>query len=445
VTYERSFTRETAPAWLDLTANIAGFAAAARGEAFSWCDLGCGQGVTAAALAAVHPLGDFHGVDALADHVLHARRLALAAGLTNVAFHEADFRAANELRLPLFDYIVAHGVYTWVGPSARRDLRDFVDRQLKPGGLFFVSYNALPGRAADLPFQRLVRMAGERGSGGSVDRVTKALSFAGRLLALGAPALAASPMARDMCGGHSHGAHYLAHELMAADWQPAGVAEIRADLAEIGLCAAGSAILMDNFDRYMLGKRARRVVAAIGEADLREAVRDLLINRSFRRDVFIRSGRELERRENGNRLLDHVFALGVPTAAPRFRLDTPAGIVKFDNPVARSLVRSLRDGPSRLADLRTGDTSRRDLLANAMILAAAGAIMPAGRGGIDVAAFNREILARLDGPDEARVIALPSGCAVRVPRDVLLHLREGVPLRGKQAAAWTAFLHAHAL
>ena len=431
-----------APAWLDLTALIGGFAAPSHGGAFSWCDLGCGQGVTVAALAASYPDGQFHGIDALGDHIAHARRLASATSIGNAVFHQADFRAAADLGLPRFDYIVAHGVYSWVGPSARRDLRDFVDRHLKPGGLFYVSYNALPGRIMDLPFQRLVRMLGESGSGDSAERVADALSFCGRLLALGAPALALSPMARDMSGGRqSHGARYLAHELMGADWMPMGVAEVRADMATIGLVPAGSAVIAENFDFYMLGKRARRLLAGIAEPDLRETVRDVLINRSFRRDVFIREGRSLDRRDQRRGLFDQQFALGPPSSARRFQMQTPAGLVTFDNPVVRALLKALRGGPVRLAELRLGEVSKGDLLASALVLAAAGSIMPVGRGGGAVATFNREILARLEGPDETRVLVLPSGGATRVPRKVLLHLRDGAP---KLASAWSVFLGAHA-
>src|SRR5690349_16490056 len=54
VPYLRRF-RELAPAWLDFTATIAGVAPPVCGDGFDWCELGCGQGVTAVVLAATHP------------------------------------------------------------------------------------------------------------------------------------------------------------------------------------------------------------------------------------------------------------------------------------------------------------------------------------------------------------------------------------------------------
>ena len=73
------------------------------------------------------------------------------------AFHAADFADTGRLALPRFDYIVAHGVYSWVDPPARAALRRFIDGHLKSGGLVYVSYNAMPGWTGDLPFQHLVR------------------------------------------------------------------------------------------------------------------------------------------------------------------------------------------------------------------------------------------------------------------------------------------------
>ena len=57
VPYVRAFIHELAPAWLDHVAVISGLVPPAREGGFAWCDLGCGQGVTAAMLAAMHPGG----------------------------------------------------------------------------------------------------------------------------------------------------------------------------------------------------------------------------------------------------------------------------------------------------------------------------------------------------------------------------------------------------
>src|SRR5580700_1361420 len=198
VPYVRSFIRQVTPAWLDHVALVSGFAPPERDTAFAWCDLGCGQGVTTAIVAATHPKASVYGIDAMPLHIDSAQRLASEAAIPNATFHAADFDAAADFDLPGFDYIVSHGVYSWVGERVRQSWRRFIDRHLKPGGLVYVSYNAMPGRAADLPLQRFVRALGQSLPGNSQERVAAALGVVRALADLKAPALLSSPMAARM-------------------------------------------------------------------------------------------------------------------------------------------------------------------------------------------------------------------------------------------------------
>src|SRR5215471_16424356 len=74
--YLRDFKPMLAPAWLDHVALVGGVEPPARRDGFAWCDLGCGQGITALILAATHPRGVFHGIDVEPAHIGHARCLA---------------------------------------------------------------------------------------------------------------------------------------------------------------------------------------------------------------------------------------------------------------------------------------------------------------------------------------------------------------------------------
>src|SRR5919197_5341824 len=94
IPYLRDFKPMLAPAWLDHVALVGGVTPPARERGFAWCDLGCGQGVTAAILAATHPAGSFHGIDAMPAHIEHATRLAAEADAPNARFHAADFASA---------------------------------------------------------------------------------------------------------------------------------------------------------------------------------------------------------------------------------------------------------------------------------------------------------------------------------------------------------------
>ena len=445
VPYVRGFIRYLAPAWLDHVAVISGVAPPARAQGFAWCDLGCGQGVTAAMLAAMHPAGEFHGIDAMPEHIDHARRLAAEADVGNAIFHAVDFTAAADLALPKFDYIVAHGVYSWVGPQARADMRAFIDRTLASGGLVYLSYNAMPGRAADLPFQRLVRAIGETFAGDSTEQVAAALKIVDAFLELKAPALMASPMASSIKQLREHFAvGYLAHEIMV-DWDPMFVTEVRSDMATIGLEPVGSATLIQNHDSFVLGRAARETLAAINDEDVRELARDFLIDQFFRRDVFVRAGKQLDHNEQRQQLLASAFALARGVRMVEYKLETPAGDVAFDNAAARAIIAVLAGGPSRLGAIaEQHGVAAANAVANAMVLCASNQIRPVEPTRASVAAMNAAITRRLGGPEEIRYLALPCGTATGIG-EALAALLRGKAGDGDEFDEPRRFLAAHGI
>lgn len=444
VPYVRSFIRELAPAWLDHVALVQGWAPPARKQGFTWCELGCGQGVSAVLLASTHLRGRFFGIDAMPAHIAHARRLAAEGRIANVRFHAAEFAAAAELDLPGFDYIVAHGVYSWIDRPTQDALCRFIDRYLRPSGLVYLSYNAVPGRAADLPFQRLMRALGERLPGDSIARVVAAAEIVNGLSALKAPALVASPMAW-MAKRHTeyYAPAYLAHELMGASWEPFCVTEVRAAMAAIGLAPVGSATLLENYDSFVLGKAARKAIATIADPDARELARDFLIDQFFRRDVFARNGRRLDDNARRRRLLASAFSLTRPAAMIAYKLSTPAGRLSFDNAATRHIVAALGAGPRRLADIAARRITEWDLLGNALALSAAGALSPVEGGRASCDKLNRAIYRRLGGPEEIQHLVLPCGTAIAIDHTFLAQFKSGRGIKGRKFAPWRDFFAAH--
>src|SRR5262249_41692481 len=120
----------------------------------------------------------------------------------------------------------------------------------------------------------------------------------------GAPGLASSYIVDELRKRASdYRPGYLVHEFMHAGWQPLYVTELRRDLREIGLMPAGSALIAENFDQWMLGRRARKLVSGIADPDRRELVRDFCIDQRLRCDVFARDAMPLSPAERRERLL----------------------------------------------------------------------------------------------------------------------------------------------
>ncbi len=437
IPYLRDFKGMLAPAWLDHVALIGGVEPPGRGDGFAWCDLGCGQGVTAIILAATHPQGAFYGIDAMPAHIDHARRLAAEAGIANLRLDLADFAAATGLDLPPFDYIVAHGVYSWVDAAGQAALRGFVDRHLKPGGLVYVSYNAMPGWGRDLPFQHLARELGLILPGDAAAGFAAAAEIARTLADAGAPALAASATLADLkARPQDYAPAYLVHEFMPAGWRPLYVTEMRPQMAAIGLAPVGSATLIENFDALVFGDEARAILRGVADPDARELVRDFLLDQRLRCDVFDRGNRRLDPAERGRRLLASSYALARPAPTIRYATTTPAGGLVYDTPSARAIVAALATGPRPLDSLAEAP----DLLETLLTLCAAGAAMPVGSGSEPVERLNRAIWRRLGGPEEIGWLALPCGTAIEADRDLLGLLRDSGQIDEGRYPGWSDFL-----
>ena len=107
-------------------------------------EIGCGEGVNLINMALGAPEAEFVGVDLAERPIALARAAARGCGLANVVFHARDLIDVDA-SYGRFDYIIAHGVYSWVSARVREGLMRVVAERLSADGLALISYNALPG------------------------------------------------------------------------------------------------------------------------------------------------------------------------------------------------------------------------------------------------------------------------------------------------------------
>jgi SAM-dependent methyltransferase len=130
------------PAYVAALATIAGFQPPPM-EHWRVLEIGCGDGANILPLAFDYPEGQFIGVDRAHVPIDAGRTLAGSLGLANIELHALDvldWDSGGE-----FDYIIAHGVYSWVPSQVREKILRICSATLKRQGLAYISYNALPG------------------------------------------------------------------------------------------------------------------------------------------------------------------------------------------------------------------------------------------------------------------------------------------------------------
>lgn len=145
--YDSICLPETHPETLAVLGRLMGLATAEP----SGCrvlELGCATGGNLIPIADGLPGAQFLGIDRSGPQVDAGNRLIARLGLSNVRLRQADILDLDpdcDPDLVQFDYIIAHGVYSWVPPAVQRRLLWLGRRLLAPGAIFYLSYNVLPG------------------------------------------------------------------------------------------------------------------------------------------------------------------------------------------------------------------------------------------------------------------------------------------------------------
>ena len=403
VPYVRSFQPDLVPSLLRAVAALNGFAPPPA-EGFAYCELGCGFGDTLIAIAAANPGSSFVGIDLVPAHIAEARRTAAAGGVENVVFLEEDLATSD---VGPFDYIVAHGVMSWVGPGVRQAIVDFARRRSRGDGLLFASYNALPAWAAVEPLRELLVNAGGEES---LDRARRGLALAKKLAATGY--LANNPPARGMLELMERaGLPYIVHEYLHAHWAPLYFAQVAALMQSAGLPYVGSLPLTANYRDLVLPPGL-----ALDTEDrvTFEGLKDYAVETFLRRDVFA-CGLAVRSAEHTRRFLaETTFALVALDDGVR-ELALPHRTLRFAGPNFDTVIARLGEGAAAGLD---PDVLLRLLLAE-RIVPVHGATMrfdPAGTDAYAVpSAYNRMVLARPFSGDMPIVLASPiTGAALRM-------------------------------
>lgn len=108
-------------------------------------ELGCGNGANLLPLAYFRRHAAFVGVDGARSQIEVAKIRAAELGIANVEFIQTDFREAANSISGQFDFVIAHGILSWVPDGVRDALLELCAQSLRQGGLLYMNYNARPG------------------------------------------------------------------------------------------------------------------------------------------------------------------------------------------------------------------------------------------------------------------------------------------------------------
>lgn len=362
VPYVRHFIGDLSPARLRLVAALNGVSPP-PGDELDYCELGCAHGDTLAALAAAYPRGRFLGVDISATHIASAKRLARDGGLENIGFLERDFADLVHEDVGEFDFIVAYGLLTWVSPEKRKALLEFAQAKLKPGGLLYVSYNAMPGWASVEPLRQLLLSpvggatgatggAGEAAAGTTLERARRGVEFAQTMAASGAEYFTKNPAASEMLATMAKaGLPYVIHEYLHEHWSPMYFARVAWEMAACDLHFVGVSPLFLNFRDTAIPESLESVFAPVTDRATFESLKDFAINEFFRRDLYVK-GKAARSTDATNAYLSSTAWGTLGSALPEGRsVALHHRTLKLDAPIFEPLFAAIAGGATTLAAL----------------------------------------------------------------------------------------------
>ena len=133
----------TTPAYLEAYGTLVGLKSPTAKTA-RVLELGATYGGNIISQAVHNPEATFVGVELSQDQVEKGNKIISDAKLDNVSLLQGDILNFDE-SLGTFDYIIAHGFYSWISDEMKDKLLDIISNHLADNGIAYVSYNTYPG------------------------------------------------------------------------------------------------------------------------------------------------------------------------------------------------------------------------------------------------------------------------------------------------------------
>ncbi len=141
--YPSAVFSQTHPGSIGVVARLSGLTPAPV-ERCRVLELGCGDGFNLLSMAYALPGSEFIGVDLASQPIARGTAILEKLGLKNIALHALDVADIGE-DFGGFDYILAHGLFSWVPEHVRKRILEICHRHLNAQGVVYISYNAYPG------------------------------------------------------------------------------------------------------------------------------------------------------------------------------------------------------------------------------------------------------------------------------------------------------------
>ena len=312
-------------------------------------EIGCAAGGNLIPFAALHPQARLVGIDLSSVQVDQGRRRVEALGLTNLELLQGDVAAMDLAALGEFDFVVCHGVYSWVPEKVQEAILSACNTMMAPGGVAYVSYNVYPGwKSKEIVRDAMLLRGGDRAT------PDEKLNYAvGMINFLEEVAPADSVMAKALSDYRvirsNVGDTYVLHEYLEPFNSPCYFLEFGRRTEPYRLTYLAEAHIHTMFAKNFGEKIAVPLLKECGHSQvLIEQYLDFFTNRTFRQTLLVHGERAPQISYNPDRTrIGHFhFAASLPPADGVSRLDNSAqqygsAVLTTQDPVVKAALDAL--------------------------------------------------------------------------------------------------------
>ncbi|WP_291031865.1 class I SAM-dependent methyltransferase [Helicobacter sp.] len=313
-------------------------------DGFSYLELafGCGGSIN---IHAATTNGEYVGTDFNPSQVAIAKSYVQSA---NIILYEDSFKQLLECfekEQPQFDYIVFHGIFSWISQENRNIILEIIRRFLKVGGVVYNSYNCMPGWSPKSPTRELLGLYKELNHSAEIDTqglVKNTLAFFESFLETKPFYAEHSPQNKQMLEHlKSRDFTYVSHEYFNQNWDCFYFYQVAKMMEEAKCSFATEGKFLHYFDGYNFNADAIAFLSKIQNRIFKEQLKDYYLNQQFRRDIYIKGARRISQREAKERLSKTYFTLLMPITHFQEKMQFPLGEANLQKDLYQGVLKFL--------------------------------------------------------------------------------------------------------
>ncbi len=321
-------------------------------------ELGCASGNNLIPMAENLPNAKFLGIDYSEPQIAAGKKIISELGLKNIELRNANIMDITP-KDGMFDYIIVHGIFSWVPKDVQEKILDICKKNLNPDGVAYVSYNVLPGwrmrgMIRDMMLYHIKRF----------ETPQQKLQQARSLLEF---LVQSVPQDNNPYGAflkselellRQQSDNYLFHDHLEENNTPCYFHEFTTRASAHGLSYLGDAD-MRTMATHDLHADAKKLLATSPNQIESEQYMDFLRNRMFRMTLLVHTGKQTVLQVNTKQVRDFMIAgiLQVKENGPALHSNEPetyivpgGGEATARDPLVKAAIRVLNDSwPERIS------------------------------------------------------------------------------------------------